>query len=417
MALSLKHAFTNPKADGGDATITRPSDWNAEHAIALATQRVVGRNTGGTGAAEEVTATQILDWITSADGSYLTRSGGVWARASIANQRVLGRNTAGSGDPEQVTASQFLDWVASANGALLTRTGGTWAAVGNVTSDSGDLLFAVNASPSAPAAGIKAFGKSIAGRPMLAQIGPAGLDTALQPYIARNRIGMWNPVPGGAATPVAFGLLSPTFVGTATTRNPATTNFATQLRRLGILSAAGAGSVAAARATTAFLWRGNGANLGGFTVVYRFIVSDASLVGTANMFVGISATTGAPTDVAPSTLTNQIGIGCDNGDTVMQLYAAGGSAQARVSLGANFPVNTISTDAYELALFAPPNGSDIKYQVTRLNTGDVASGTISVAANLPSNTTLLTLQMWRSNGGTATAVAIDMIQVYVETDN
>jgi hypothetical protein len=252
---------------------------------------------------------------------------------------------------------------------------------------------------------------------MLAQIGPAGLDTALQPYIARNRVGMWNPVPGGAATPVAFGLLSPSFVGTATTRNPATTNLTTSLRRLGIVSAAGAASVAAARAATSFLWRGNGANLGGFTVVYRFNISDASLVGTANMFVGIAASAAAPTDVAPSTLANIIGIGCDNGDTVMQVYAAGAAAQARASLGANFPVNTTNADVYELALFAPPNGSDIKYQVTRLNTGDVASGTISAGAALPSNTTLLTLQMWRSNGGTAAAVAIDMVQVYVETDN
>lgn len=27
----IKHTFVNPKADGGDATITRPSDWNAVH--------------------------------------------------------------------------------------------------------------------------------------------------------------------------------------------------------------------------------------------------------------------------------------------------------------------------------------------------------------------------------------------------
>lgn len=27
----VKHAFTNPKADGADTTITRPSDWNADH--------------------------------------------------------------------------------------------------------------------------------------------------------------------------------------------------------------------------------------------------------------------------------------------------------------------------------------------------------------------------------------------------
>ena len=30
---NIKHAFTNPKADGGDATIVRPSNWNAEHVL------------------------------------------------------------------------------------------------------------------------------------------------------------------------------------------------------------------------------------------------------------------------------------------------------------------------------------------------------------------------------------------------
>ena len=29
----VTHTFVNPKADGGDATITRPSDWNAEHTV------------------------------------------------------------------------------------------------------------------------------------------------------------------------------------------------------------------------------------------------------------------------------------------------------------------------------------------------------------------------------------------------
>jgi len=29
--MPIKHLFTNPKADGGDATITRASDWNADH--------------------------------------------------------------------------------------------------------------------------------------------------------------------------------------------------------------------------------------------------------------------------------------------------------------------------------------------------------------------------------------------------
>lgn len=33
-APAITHAFTNPKADGADATIVRPSDWNAAHTLA-----------------------------------------------------------------------------------------------------------------------------------------------------------------------------------------------------------------------------------------------------------------------------------------------------------------------------------------------------------------------------------------------
>lgn len=33
MAVNIKHAFTNLKSDGGDATVTRPSNWNADHVV------------------------------------------------------------------------------------------------------------------------------------------------------------------------------------------------------------------------------------------------------------------------------------------------------------------------------------------------------------------------------------------------
>ncbi|MCP9473341.1 MAG: hypothetical protein NNA30_11465, partial [Nitrospira sp.] len=42
--------------------------------------------------------------------------------ANIANQRVLGRNSTGTGDPEEVTLSQLLDWIGSAaQGDILYR--------------------------------------------------------------------------------------------------------------------------------------------------------------------------------------------------------------------------------------------------------------------------------------------------------
>lgn len=58
------------------------------------------------------TLTGIPAWITSA--------------ASLGNQRILGRNTAGSGAPEALTLSQLLDWASNTQGALITRGSSGW---------------------------------------------------------------------------------------------------------------------------------------------------------------------------------------------------------------------------------------------------------------------------------------------------
>lgn len=54
MAISLKHLFTSPKADGTDTTMVQPSNWNAEHVITMARFRLIGRTTAGSTAAEEI---------------------------------------------------------------------------------------------------------------------------------------------------------------------------------------------------------------------------------------------------------------------------------------------------------------------------------------------------------------------------
>jgi hypothetical protein len=48
--------------------------------------------------------------------------------ANLANQRLIGRNTAGTGVPEAVTLSQLLDWIGSAaKGDIMARGASTWA--------------------------------------------------------------------------------------------------------------------------------------------------------------------------------------------------------------------------------------------------------------------------------------------------
>ena len=46
-----------------------------------------------------------------------------------ATARAIGRNTAGSGDPEEVTGTQILDWIGSTRGSILYRGASGWAAL------------------------------------------------------------------------------------------------------------------------------------------------------------------------------------------------------------------------------------------------------------------------------------------------
>ena len=54
MTISLVHAFQSAIADGGDTSLVQPSDWNAEHTLEMATSKILGRTTAGTGAVEEL---------------------------------------------------------------------------------------------------------------------------------------------------------------------------------------------------------------------------------------------------------------------------------------------------------------------------------------------------------------------------
>lgn len=54
MTIQIKHSFTSAKGDGGDATVIRPSNWNAVHNTSMATGNLLGRLTAGVGAFEEI---------------------------------------------------------------------------------------------------------------------------------------------------------------------------------------------------------------------------------------------------------------------------------------------------------------------------------------------------------------------------
>lgn len=289
--------------------------------------------------------------------------------------------------------------------------------------DTGIILKAITNEPAVPAAGTgQLYAKSIAGRALPKWVGPSGIDFAIQPLMAQDKVAIWSP-PGNAATlPGVFGFTAPTAVGTATTRSVATTRLFTRVRRLGYVSAATAAAFAGHYNVAAGTqWTiGDGAGLGGFFYVVRFGDSSAATVAGSREFVGMTSTVAAPANVEPSTLLNSIGVGHGTADTNLKLYYGGSAAQAPIDLGVNFPVRTLSTDMYELILFASPaSNTTVGYKVTRLNTGAVAEGTLTAAVagtQLPAATTLLGHRAWITNNATLLAAGIDIASVYISSD-
>lgn len=262
------------------------------------------------------------------------------------------------------------------------------------------------------------FNRSVAWRQMPAFMWPSWLDSVLQPLLARNKIWRWNP-PWNLTTASIVWLWNITITGfTATSRAVATTNLFTRMRRVGY--------VTAAIAWTVWQWRINAYQytvwdstswLGGFTYIIRFGISDAAAVSDARMFLWMRSSS-TPANVEPSTLTNCIWVWHWAADTNLKIFYWGSSAQTPIDLWANFPITHWSVNAYELALFSSPMSWDVSYQVTRLNTWDIATWTITNSGStvLPTNTTLLAMRWYRTNNATALAVWLDVMSAYIETD-
>ncbi len=288
-------------------------------------------------------------------------------------------------------------------------------------SDGGEITLPYVSTPAVPAADkLNLFAGRKASRMLPRFIGPSGLDVTLQTNFFSNKIGRWNVQGNGTTLPGNDGFIASTALGTATARNVAATNMATRARRLGYVSAATAGSLSGHYQATAQFTIGATGGIGGFFYVCRFVVSDAAAISGARMFVGLRNAVAAPTNIEPSTgQTNMVGAAQISTSNNLQLVYGGSAAQTAIDLGASFPANTLSADLYELALFAPPDTQVIYYQVTRVNTGDIATGMLSGAVGtvIPAATTFLAHTAWRCNNATALAVGIDAVSIYIETDN
>lgn len=211
-------------------------------------------------------------------------------------------------------------------------------------------------------------------------------------------------------------------LGTITTVTPTAASRYTRMSRLRYLSAATAGSFGAQYHTNPLATVGDGTSIGGFFYNCRFGVSDAASVAGARMFVGMRNAVSAPTNVEPNTLTQVLGVCQSSTSNNLQLIWGGSAAATVFDLGSNFPANSLSTDIYDLYIYAPPDSVSVWLQVVRWSAGSlvpivaggIVPGTTSVA--FPSSGTLLQHAAWRTNNTTALAVGLDVSSLYLETD-
>jgi hypothetical protein len=318
-------------------------------------------------------------------------------------------------------AHPFISGKADGGDATLVQPS-NWNATHTVDQD-GFTIPEHATSPATPAADTATvFVRNLGGRPMLAQMGPSGLDTAFQPHWGRNRTVYWQPLGNATTVPLTTGLIASTNVGTLTTRTVALTNIATRMKRLGFVSVATAGGLAgpywAAGAQQFAI--GNGAGLGGFTNVWRFVVSDVATVTGARMFMGWRTVVTAPTNVEPSAITNCFGLAQLSTDATQWYIVYGGSAaQTAIPLGTGLGAPATNSTAWDLAFFAPPNSNNtVSYTVMNMGTGVTVTGTLTGTAGvaLPLSTALLAPATYRTNNATLLAVGLDIASLYIETD-
>lgn len=271
-------------------------------------------------------------------------------------------------------------------------------------------------NPSPPVAGkMQFYAHSVAGRMVAKTIGPSGLDNPLQPGLYANRTILLTP--GAAAAFSVLGAAAPTIVGTlAHPAMVAGTDLRSAIGRGLITSAATANAASEARIAINTCYRGEvfGAVVsGGFFMTTRFGIE--TVVANQRVAVGLLGSTAAiATTQVPSALTNCLIAGWDSADTSLQIMHNDSAGNCtKIALGANFPVNTPAA-MYEVAFFCAPNGDAVGYRVVRLDTGVVASGTITT--DLPAKATLLAWHAYANNGGTAASVLLGISRAYIETD-
>jgi hypothetical protein len=392
---------------GSDDFQIKVSSDGASWATALIFDRSTGRARAPNGIAL-IPAAGDLAAASDGDIWYNVTSGKFRARQDGANLDLIGGGGGGGGGG--LTP-------AGADGDLQIKSGSGLAAPADVTTEGGQLRLGVPASvPTAPAAaGIKLFGPLRGAHPMPHILRPDGIITAVQGNLGQKNVNLARPAGGTTLSTIGTTL---TAIGTATSSSIATSTLHQFKRRLDYLvTAAAVGAIAGYRGNTTFCTVGNSAaGAGGFLYTTQWGPATGVSNTAKRGLTGLSASVSTPSDANPSTMNNQIGMGCDAGDTNWQMIFTNVSSFTKIDLGAGFPVSSADrTDVYELTMYSPAGASQrVDWEVVNLVTGAVASG--SQTATLPPTTAFLGYRAWMSSGTASAVSGYAIFSLYCETD-
>lgn len=153
--MPITHAFVNPKADGGDATVARPSDWNAAHTGVLALAN------GGTNAVlVDPNADRILFWDDSAGAfTFLTLGTALTITGTTINAAVLESGTWSDVVGSRALATTYRNTSGKKRRVTAYLTGGDTARAGIECkvgpADPPTIIMAVQSNQIAAGAGLK----------------------------------------------------------------------------------------------------------------------------------------------------------------------------------------------------------------------------------------------------------------------
>jgi hypothetical protein len=234
------------------------------------------------------------------------------------------------------------------------------------------------------------------------------------PKISGFNVSRFHTFTNGSPTVFYSGLLSGSIGGTqsALILSGAT---ATKIIRSRFTSTTSSGSIAG--------YRGNGTDIVigmGWHCIFTFGFADLTYNSSAHNWVGLgnAITFQIGSLTFASSLGNIIGIGNDPTDLNLQiLHNDSAGSATKIDLGSNFPANrtvgSAFTGIYCLELFNELGSNSVKYRVTRIDTGAIATGILST--NLPSS--FLCPVVSRCNGSSTSIAAImdvATIQIYTK---